>query len=350
MHARKTLLLITVAAGALASAQAVFAAAAAPSFSLRPITYEPALPETKSYFVLDLQPGSTVTRKVRVSNVGSASGALKLYAVDATTGQTSGTVYQGVSAPRRDVGKWLSLGAQKLTLRPGESRIVTFIVTVPKGARSGDHVGGIVAENEELTASAGGQSAMRIKIQHLTVAAVVVRLPGPSVPAMGLAGATAGGGAGYQFVRLSLANRGNVMLKPTGTLVLKNGGGGTIDRRSFTLDTVVPHTHIRYPVILPGQALQPGRYTATVLLHYGNRVLVDGKGVGGKQTLTRTFGFKVSARETAQVYQGAPQLTRPVAGGTSHRSFPVSTLLAWVLAAAAVCGAVVVVVRRRVLS
>jgi hypothetical protein len=348
MRARTPLLLLAVCAGALASAQTVLAAGA-PNFALRPTTYSPALPETKSYFVLDLRSGSTFTDKVRVSNVGSATGTLKLYAVDATTGQTSGTVYQSATVARHGVGRWISLSRQELTLRPGASQIVTFTVTVPPGAGAGDHVGGIVAENEQLTSSSGGRSALQIKIRHLTVAAVVVRLPGAPVADVNVTSVTASGRAGYQFLRLQMANRGNVMLRPTGTLVLEGAGGRTIARRSFDLDTLVPRTSIQYPVLLPNQALRPGPYTATVTLHYGNRVLVDGQGVGGSQTLTRTFGFNVSASDTKQVYQGAPQLTRPAAAvGAPHRSLPWSLILAWALAAAAVVGAIVVVVRRRV--
>ena len=244
MRPSRTFLLITAAAGGVVLAPTVLAAVAAPSFSLRPVSYRTALPETKSYFVFDLNPGSSVTQKVRVANVGSAPGTLKLYAVDATTGETSGSVYKGVLAPRHDVGIWLSLASRMLTLRPGQSRVVTFTVTVPHDARSGDHVGGIVAENEDLTASSGGSSALRIKIRHLTVAAVVVRVPGPSVPAMRLARVTASGGAGYQFVRLALANRGNVMLKPTGTFVLQDGDGKTIAHRRLELDTFLPKTNI----------------------------------------------------------------------------------------------------------
>lgn len=346
MRARTILLLMTVWAGALASAQTVLAAGA-PDFALRPTTYTPALPETKSYFVLDLRPGSTVTDKVRVSNVGTATGTLKLYAVDATTGQTSGAVYQSATAPKRDVGQWISLGAHELTLRPGESQVVMFTVTVPPGAGAGDHVGGIVAENEQLTSSSGGHSALQIKIRHLTVAAVVVRLPGTPVADVKVTGVTASGRAGYQFIRLGLANRGNVMLKPTGTLRLRDAGGHTIAQRSFDLDTLVPGTSIEYPVLLPHQALQPGRYTAIVSLHYGNRVLVNGQGVGGLHRVAQTFGFGVSASDNKQVYQGAPQLIQPAAGA-SHRSLPLSLLLAWGLAAAAVGVAVVVIIRRRV--
>jgi hypothetical protein len=333
MHGRKALLLMAVCAGALASAQTVLAAAA-PNFSLRPTTYRPALPETKSYFVLDLRPGATVTEKVRVSNVGSATGTLKLYAVDATTGQTSGTVYESSATAKHDAGKWISLGTRRLTLRPRESRVVTFTLRVPTGARTGDHVGGIVAENEQLTKPIGSKSAMQISIRHLTVAAVVVRVPGLAAARLNIQRVAAVGEHGYQFLRLDLGNGGNVMIKPTGRLLLRNGSGKTIVNKQIRLDTLIPHTQIGYPVSVP-TALSPGRYSGLIVLSYGNRVLVNGQGVGGPLTLRRTFSFSVSQAQNTQVYEGAPQLTRPAVSTVGHSSRSVGLVVAWILAAIA---------------
>ena len=106
MRQRALILVLLAAFVALSGAQAVSAADSprAASFALRPVKYDPALPETKSYFVLDTTPGATIADRVRVTNVGTAAGTLKLYAVDGTTGKTSGTVYENSTAPRRDVG------------------------------------------------------------------------------------------------------------------------------------------------------------------------------------------------------------------------------------------------------
>ncbi|MGZ4317691.1 MAG: WxL protein peptidoglycan domain-containing protein, partial [Gaiellaceae bacterium] len=274
----RVILLITVAAGALVLAQT--AVAGTPSFALRPLTYDPAVPATKSYFVLAARAGSVIRDKVRIVNVGTAPGTVKLYAVDATTGQTSGTVYLGASSPRRGVGRWVVLNDTQLTLQPNQSRVVSFTVRVPAGSRSGDHVGGIVAENRLLSKASGAASSIQIRIRHLTVAAVVVRIPGAAAPVLSIGRVVASGGHGYQFVRLYVSNRGNVMIKPTGSLVLRDGSGKTVLSKPLQFDTLVPDTNIAYPVSVP-KALQPGRYTAAVRLSYGNRVLVNGQGLGG---------------------------------------------------------------------
>jgi hypothetical protein len=295
------------------------------------VHYRPALSETKSYFVFDARPGRTIRNTVRVTNVGNLTGTVKLYAVDGTTGRTSGTVYRNAGNRRRDVGAWLRLSTSTLTLRPGQSRIVSFYVAVPARARSGDHVGGIVAENEAVQSSASGKG-LQIKIKHLTISAVVVRVPGPTTARLTLSRVTASGGHGYQYLNLRLANRGRVMMKPIGSLVLTTATGKTLTSKAIRLDTLIPHTVISYPVSLR-KALKPGHWNATVVLHYGNRVLVNGEGIGGPLTLRRTFRFRVSGAQYTQVFKGAPQLTRPSSAASSTST---TTLVALATAAIAV--------------
>lgn len=346
---RRASLVLVACAAALAAAAQASAATGEPSFALRPLTYDPAHPETKSYFVLDKEPGASVTDKVRVTNTGPVSGMVRLYAVDATTGQTSGTVYLGKSAPRHDVGRWVDLGSTVLTLGPGESRVVAFTVRVPPGARTGDHVGGIVAENAVLTTESGQNSGLNVRIQHLTVAAVVVRVPGQAAPSLGVDRVFADGGHGYQFVKLGLTNSGNVMMRPRGSLLLRTSSGGVVARLPLRLDTLIPQTSVDLPVPL-GRSLAPGSYTAAVALHYGNRVLVNGQGVGGPLSYRHTFAFKVTAAQNKQVYSGAPQLTRPAAHGGGGSSVLLITIavVSGALALMSIGVTLTVVMRRRV--
>src|SRR5439155_18244960 len=136
-----------------AAALGVFAARAAASpgaasFALTPQHYDPSLRVTRSYFVTVAEPGTTFRNSVRVRNTGTRRGTALLYAVDATTGQTSGAVYLEHRMPRHGVGAWITLGASSVTLAPGRSQIVPITVHVPAaGARPGDHLGGIVDEN-----------------------------------------------------------------------------------------------------------------------------------------------------------------------------------------------------------
>ena len=130
----------------------VVASAAGPTFALKPASQA-----KLGYFVFAGRPGATLRGKVEVINVGSKAGKTSLYAVDATTGQTSGAVYRPKGEPRPGVGGWVKLGKSSLELGPGQSQVVPFSVQVPSEAAAGQHLGGIVAQRS--TQVAGNQAA-----------------------------------------------------------------------------------------------------------------------------------------------------------------------------------------------
>jgi WxL Interacting Protein, peptidoglycan binding domain len=299
------------------------AAAGGASFALKPITYDPALTATKSYFILVARPGAVIQDRIRIVNTGSRTGTAYLYPVDATTGQTSGAVYLSRQSPRHDVGAWIRLARSTVTLGPGKDAVVPFTIRVPRSVRPGDHLGGIVAENA-LVATSSGHGALQIRIKHLTIDAVELQLPGRVVARADVSGVKPGGEHGYQYVYLHLLNPGTIMIKPAGSLVIRNSRGRRVARRSLLLDTFLPRTAIDYPTLLPRQALSPGRYTATVNLHSGNqRVLGYRRGQGAAFDVTRTFSFVVSPKEQTKVYSGTAALAPPppatAQGGSNRR-------------------------------
>jgi len=312
------------------------ASATGPTFSLKPTS-----PAPLGYFVLKATPGSTVKGKVEVLNVGSQPGRTSLYAVDATTGETSGAVYRSRGEPRRGVGRWITISPRALTLGPGESRIVSFAAHVPADATAGQHLGGIVAQRSSSTVSASTDegekkkgNSFKIKIKALSVLAVQVDLPGPQRSKMALTGIEVGDQPGHQAVLIGIANRGNVLVKGTGSLKVATRGGHELLNQTFALDTFVPRTHIDFPVYVEGKALKPGGYRGTVTLEYeGHR-------------LTRSFPFTVSKADTREVFgsTAAANLSGSPPGGGGNDT---AVIVLAVVAAAAIGAAAFFYLRNR---
>jgi hypothetical protein len=280
------------------------ASVAGPTFALKP-----ASPARLGYFVFSGRPGATVHGKIRVINVGSKPGRTSLYAVDATTGETSGAVYRSRQEPRRGVGDWISLGTVTFRLAPGQSRVVPFSVRVPSGTSDGQHLGGIVAQRSSSTASSGKQggqgknSSFKVKIQALSVIAVQVNLPGPQRVKMTLIGIKPGTQPGHQSLLLGIGNPGNLLLRGRGSLMVVNDTGRQVLRQSFNLDTFVPQTHIDFPVYVRGKALSPGRYRGSITITYRGH------------HLTRIFPFRISTADTKQVF--GSQAAQAASAGSS---------------------------------
>ncbi len=275
-------------------------------FSLRPVSYSPRNPATASYFIFGSQTGATIADKVRVTNTGNLRGTADLYSVDATTGQTSGAVYLSRTAPKQDVGAWVTLSVAQVTLDPGQSQTVSFQVAVPQQVRPGQHLGGIVAENTALQQASNGGS-VQINIQQLSIVAVQVNLPGTLVEQLEAQHVKPGGAHAYQILYVGLRNSGTQMLKPYGTLQVTDTGGHTLKTMQLKLDTFVPQTAIDYPVYVPGQALGVGQYQATLTLRYG-----------ASQVLRYTTGFEISEESLQQVFGSkAPSAPPPAVAGVS---------------------------------
>jgi hypothetical protein len=293
-----------VLAGAVVAAPAG-ARAAGLTVSLTPVGSAAA----KGYFVYSAHAGSRITGRVSLVNTSSARGTVLLYAVDATTGQTTGAVYLSRAQRRRDVGAWTKLPVRRVVLGSHGRALVSFTVRVPRAVRGGQHLGAIVAQPVAPLRRYTGKNGFHINVQALSVLALQVNVPGRPIQHMSVGGCRAGGPHGYQTLFIGMRNTGNRFVKGSGSLALTNAAGRLVKRRSFSVDTFLPGTAINYPVVLTGRPLGAGQYGASVSLAYGNG-----------QHLSRHLSCTISKHSVVQVFgaANAAQITR--AGGSSGPS------------------------------
>ena len=307
--ALRVLATLLVAAAGVSTAQA-----AVPTVSLNPVGAAGA----KGYFVYTAHGGSRISGQVGVINTSSARGTVRLYAVDATTGQTTGAVYLSRAQHRRDVGAWTRLPIGRLVLGSHGRAQVSFTVRVPRGVRGGQHLGAIVAQPvsplRRYAADKNGH-AFHINVQALTVLAVQVNVPVRPIQRMSISGCRAGGPHNYQTLFIGMANTGNQFLKGTGGLTVTNHAGAVVKHQTFALDTFLPGTSVSYPVVLAGRPLGAGHYRAVVSLTYGTG-----------HRLTSQLGCAISRRSIVQVFgvTNAAQINPP--GGGSGPSAAVIVL------------------------
>jgi hypothetical protein len=258
------------------------------------------------YFVFSARPGATIHGTAQVLNIGDRPGSASLYAVDGTTGQTSGAVYRSRQQERKDVGEWIQLSTATVTLAPRAKQAIPFTVRVPSGAFAGQHLGAIVVgastPPSSKTVRKTKNSSFRIKIRELSVVAVQVNLPGPPVVKMAITSLRPSGIPGRQDLLIGLSNLGNVLVKGKGSLTVVDRAGHRLKHQDFPLDTFVSHTHIDFPVYTAGKAIPNGSYKGTVAITYQGHRLV------------RTFPFTVTDANQKQVF-GAP--AAPSAGSSS---------------------------------
>ncbi len=195
--------------------------------------------------------------------------AVALQGVDVGTAATGGLDY-GDRAPRA-AGRWVTLSRGSLDLAPGASVDVPFAVHVPAGARSGDHVAGVVAYDpgeiarEQRAARRQGRG-LRLAFRSRLAIAVVVRVPGPRHPRLTFGGAGVNASPSGVRIELRLRNSGNTLIKPTKGDVAVSQDGQPLFTTPVDLDTFAPESQIRFPIPLPGTPTQ-GTYHLQGTLH-----------------------------------------------------------------------------------
>lgn len=278
--------------------------AGSPNFRLQPVYYDAANPASKSYFIIDTQKGALIQEQVRVTNVGTAAGTVKLFPADATTGQEGGVVYSPHNQTFHGVGSWITLGEQQLTLAPGQSQIVPFQVAVPQGVSQGQHIGGLLAQDTTLQSSTSkiGKGQLQVNVQHQTVITVLLNLPGSQTVQLAATGVQAGGSNGYQQILVGLENTGIMMLRAHGNLQVTDSQGHLLQTLAMNVGTFLPQASINYPVFVQKKALGPGTYHAVLALRYGlhgTRDVYD-------HTLNYATTFTVTQQQVKQVFPNAP--------------------------------------------
>ena len=243
------------------------------TFSIMPTVWDPANPITGSYFVFHTQPGRHLRTSVLVTNTGTARGTVYLYPARAFSGSAGGAEFGARSAALTGAAAWIKLSSQKITLEPGKNQIVPFDVTIPANASSGEHIGGIVAENTVQKISQTKKFPLHI-LQRWAIAVLLI-LPGPIHEQLIATSVKPDGGAVYQQLKIGLSNTGNMRIKAHGLLQILDDSGHLIQKRALAYNTLLPQTDIINRFYIQHRTLGIGHYQAVIHLTYGHEHTLD---------------------------------------------------------------------------
>jgi len=175
--------------------------------------------DARSRFTYTVDPGQMVSDHVKVSNAGTTTLEITVFAADAYNDDNGDFALKPTADTSVGAASWTAFDGKpqiKLTLGRGESKVVPFTVTVPKGATPGDHAAGVLAS----ATTSGGQVAVERRIADR----MYVRVSGKLQPALTISSfaATYHGGinplAGSASVAATITNSGNVALEGVTTL------------------------------------------------------------------------------------------------------------------------------------
>ena len=179
-------------------------------------------PRARLYIVDHLAPGTTINRRVEISNDSPTAQSVQLYAASAEVVDAAFRFGEGRAA--NDLTRWTTIAPSSLSLAAGAKGVATVTVVVPARASAGEQYGVVWAEVSAPPPPGGGIGATnRVGVRmYLSVG------PGGEPPTdfevTSLQGQRAADGA--PVVVATVRNTGSRALDLGGELRLSNGPGG----------------------------------------------------------------------------------------------------------------------------
>ncbi len=171
---------------------------------------------SKSIFIYELKPGESYSDGVSVVNNTGETKKIKITAVDSSVASDGAFACAQESEDKVDVGSWITLEDEIITLETGKTQVVDFTVKVPENASVGEH-SGCVAMQAVKEASAD-PAAGGVVLSFRSAIRVSVTIPGDIVKAITISNVSLEPNlqdSTKYTIQPSLSNTGNVSLDAT---------------------------------------------------------------------------------------------------------------------------------------
>ena len=138
------------------------------------------------WFIYNLAPGESVEDELLVRNTTNEEVTVKLYPADYVQSTDGGFALEQEVEPKDEVGAWIKLSEELVTLPAMSEATVAFTLTVPNDPSLdvGEHMGGILIQ--EVDQSDNGMGGLQLLVR--TGVRVYVTLPGAVVDDIKISG------------------------------------------------------------------------------------------------------------------------------------------------------------------
>lgn len=178
---------------------------------------------------------------------------------------------------------WITLDTNQVNLGPNEKQTVSFTINTPTKASPGSYFGGLFVSADPPDLEENGAS-----VGYQVANIVSIRISGEAVESASIRQfSTSRFLYGAQEVDFSVRveNEGNVLVRPTGLIQIKNSLGKEVGQINFneSLGAVFPADTRTFEELWVGDAPGFGRYEADLSLVYGQ--------TGARYTIASTATF-----------------------------------------------------------
>jgi hypothetical protein len=227
------------------------------SWALSPIGTDPNQPGNRPTFSYNLAPGAAQDDGFTVWNYGDTQLTFHIYATDAFNTKAGGFDLLTAEQKPKDVGSWITLEQNNLTLPPHTKANLKLHLTVPANATPGDHSAGIVAASTTPGINAEGK---HIILDRRVGSRVYLRVAGPTNPALTVENLSSDYHPavkpldGSLDVTYTVRNAGNVRLGADQTVTVKDLFGTVAERHPQQIGELLPGNAVTFTEHFSGVA------------------------------------------------------------------------------------------------
>lgn len=212
------------------------------------------------------QPGGTMRDSIDVSNHGTSAITVSVYAADAFTPDKGGVDALTSDERSTDLGSWITLDTDSITVQPHQVVTVPFTLTVPTTATPGDHTAAILTS---LRTDAAGTP---LTFDRRIGSRVFVRVAGTLKPTLAITKTTVRYDAGFNpfepgtaTVTYTVTNTGNMRLDAHQSIRVSGLPGAARTVTPKDAGEILPGSSRTFTQKVTG-VWADGRLTATVTL------------------------------------------------------------------------------------
>lgn len=250
-------------------------------FSLRPVRPADAPARERSYIVRTVDVGSVFTDRLEAVNLTDEPLELDIGPVDAAV-LADGSFAPGTTATAE--GAWMTVTPSRVRVPAKGTAPVQVRVTVPADATPGDHIAAVIAQRGDGATTPSGQANVVLRQRVGVRVYLTVRGDEPVRRAFEVRDLRWVGAPSARAFEVDIANVGDLLVEPLGTLTIERGGLGATTE--LPVLGTVPVSESRTLRFSAGDAaLEPGSYDATLKL----------RDVNGGEEHERSVSFTVGA-------------------------------------------------------
>ena len=222
---------------------------------------------------LTLEPGQSVTEVIRVSNSATEKVHFKVYPMDWILSQEGEFIPIPQGSGDRSASPWITINPQEFDIAPGGTQEVRLGVKVPRDVAGGYRsVVFIESAPSQISGTFGVAVVGRIGV------VVYITIAGTAVRSGNITDLTAefDGGKGILSGKMGFENVGNVHLRLSGSVEIRDTAGTTVAKVEIPETVSLPGAYRQVPFAWHGK-LSTGHYIVLAVLDYGGEVRVAGQ-------------------------------------------------------------------------